>query len=166
MKSLFIIVFLLMTMLNVFIWDAMPERVAVHFGANGRPNGWASRNDNFWMLQGLYVFMFLMFYFSGAWILKIPARYVNLPNKDYWFRPENEAAARDKISRAMMEMGILQFLFFGSIGYMTMQANLHPPVRLDGSAMKTLLILFFGCILLWTVRLILAFRKPSSENPR
>ncbi len=41
-------------------WDALPERVATHWGPNGEPNGWSDRSTLPLMIGGLGVGMYLL----------------------------------------------------------------------------------------------------------
>ena len=41
-------------------WDALPERVATHWGASGEPNGWSDRSSLPWMIGGLGIGMYLL----------------------------------------------------------------------------------------------------------
>ena len=164
MKNIFVLIFLAATVMNIISWQMLPDRVATHFGEDGRPNGWMSKDNNLFILQGLYVFLFLIFYFMPVLIVKTPAKYVSLPNRDYWLSPENRKMTMDKIAAAMYEFGIYLFLFFIGIGYLTTQANLDPPVRLDESKFIIMLILFFGLTIYWTVKFMLAFRLPKHGN--
>jgi len=34
-------------------WDRLPARMAIHFGVNGQPNGWAPRETAMWFMLGL-----------------------------------------------------------------------------------------------------------------
>lgn len=165
MKSAFIIIFLMITVMNVIAWDVLPDQVAVHFGQGGQPNGWASKDSNFFIMQGLYVFLFLMFYYTPVLVFKTPSQWISLPNRDFWLSPENIEITKQKITNAMYEFGIYMFLFFGVIGYLTTQANQNPPVRLDESRFMIGLIAFFGLTAYWTVKFILAFRLPKNDSP-
>lgn len=148
--------------LNIYNWQILPDRVAVHFGNGGEPNGWAGKDSNFFITQGLYVFMFLMFYGSPFLISKIPSRWVNIPNRDYWLNPENRNITQTKMTTFMSEMGIYILLFFIYIGQLTVQANLNPSVRLDESEFCIALWIFCILIIYWMVKFLLAFRKPSN----
>ena len=43
------------------VWDQLPERMAVHFDANWRPNGFASRQGAFQMGLGILLVMLVVF---------------------------------------------------------------------------------------------------------
>lgn len=42
-------------------WDQLPARMAVHFNADWRANGWASREASFALAMGVVVFLLLGF---------------------------------------------------------------------------------------------------------
>ena len=161
MKSAFIILFILLTVMNIITWHMLPDRVASHFGKDGQPDGWLSKNSHFFLMQGLYVFMFLMFYFSPVLIFKVPPQSVNLPNRDFWLSPENREQTRQKISNAMYEMGVYIFLFFGFIGYLAFQANQDPPFCLNESIFIIGLCGFFALTIYWIIKFMLSFKKPN-----
>ncbi len=39
------------------LWDRIPERVAVHFGVDGAPNGWMTRGQSLALDLGLLLFI-------------------------------------------------------------------------------------------------------------
>ena len=43
------------------VWDQLPPRMAVHFDANWRPNGFTSREGAFQMGLGIMLFMLVVF---------------------------------------------------------------------------------------------------------
>ena len=43
------------------VWDQLPERMAVHFDANWRPNGFTSREGAFHLGLGIILFMLVTF---------------------------------------------------------------------------------------------------------
>jgi hypothetical protein len=43
------------------VWDQLPERMAVHFDANWRPNGFTSREGAFQLGLGIMLFMLIVF---------------------------------------------------------------------------------------------------------
>jgi uncharacterized membrane protein len=165
MKSIFMGLFLLVVLMHIMNWQALPEKVAVHFGSGGYPNGWADKDSYSLMLLAMYLLFFLMFHFSSALIFKVPARWVNLPNKDYWLRPENKPLAQMKVEKAMYEMGMVVFLFFGYLGYLSTQANMNPPARLDESEFFLALTVFVILMILWIMRLCSGFRIPRNPVP-
>ncbi len=41
-------------------WEALPDSVATHWGANGEPDGWSDRSTLPWMIGGLSVGIYLL----------------------------------------------------------------------------------------------------------
>jgi uncharacterized membrane protein len=164
MRSWFITIFLLVTLLNLTAWHVLPESVASHFGRNGEPNGWSGKDVHFLIMQGLYIFLFLMFYYMPDLIVKTPVRWVNIPHRDYWFRTENQNLFRKKISEAMYEMGFFLFLFFGFLSYLIVKANLSSPVVLDEKAFITVFSLFMASVVVWLVKFYRSFRIPDNDR--
>ena len=77
------------------VWAAvkLPDRVASHFDASGVANGWMTRSGYLAFDIGLTALMML-----GIPMLRGLANGsgvgVNIPNRDYWFRPENRATLK------------------------------------------------------------------------
>jgi uncharacterized membrane protein len=164
MRSWFITIFLLVTLLNLYAWHVLPESVASHFGRNGEPNGWSGKDVHFLIMQGLFIFLFFMFYYTPDLILKTPVRWVNIPHRDYWFRTENRDLFRKKISEAMYEMGFFLFLFFGFLGYLIVKANLSSPVALDEKAFMIVFSVFMISVVVWLVKFYRSFRIPDNDQ--
>ena len=159
-RKIFVIIFWAGIFYHLWIWTRLPARVADHFNAGGYPNGWIGKDVHLFLMLGLHVFFFLLFYFMPKLTAKIPMQWVSIPNRSFWFQPEHQDKLCRKLGKAMAEIGILLILFFGYIAYLTCQANQNVPVRLENSYFNTVLILFFIGIGLWLVRFYLAFRKP------
>lgn len=51
------VIILLPVLAGVLLWDRLPERMAIHWGFNGEPDGWASRDL---AVFGLPVFMLVL----------------------------------------------------------------------------------------------------------
>ena len=43
------------------VWDELPVRMATHFGANGQPNGWMSREFSLYFALGITAFLLVIF---------------------------------------------------------------------------------------------------------
>jgi uncharacterized membrane protein len=164
MKSALIILFITVTLLNVWFHMQLPDRIATHFGAEGKANGWSDKTTNTLMMQGVYLLFLTMFLGIPKLIGKTADRLMNLPNKGYWLKPENRETAREMTARFMYEMGIYLFLFFAIISQLTFEANMNPAPQIDNNHFMIVLVAFFGLIILWMIRLFQAFRVPKSLN--
>jgi uncharacterized membrane protein len=68
------------------MWPHLPDRLATHFNAAGEPNGWSSK-DQLLRLLLTQLAPFLVMFVAAGWLRRLPDRFVNLPNKDYWLAP-------------------------------------------------------------------------------
>jgi len=108
----------------------LPERVATHFGGGGEANGWMSRTTDLAFLGGLGVGLPLFFIVLSLLTGLVPARFVNLPHREYWLSPERREQTRAYVSRQMIWMGCLMVLFLAGIHYLTILANRATPPHL------------------------------------
>ena len=90
--------------LYLYYLPRLPDRLATHFGNNGRPNGWMDRDTFRWfywiMVLGVPIF------FAGitALIRVLPPSLVNIPNREYWLAPERR---RETLHRMVDLMSLL-----------------------------------------------------------
>jgi uncharacterized membrane protein len=131
---------------HAWYWPQLPERVATHFGVDGKPNDWMSRSAStglFLALQlGVPVFMLAMTSLAA----RMPASMVNIPNREYWLHPERRDATMAHMSLMMTWIAVLMALFMTVIGHLAFMANktgngLNLPLFL--SALVTFLIAVF-----------------------
>jgi uncharacterized membrane protein len=104
-------------------YPALPERVASHFGIDGQPNGWMSRDGeiDFMLGFGLFIPVFIVVMMaSTGWI---PVSFVNLPHRDYWFAPERRPSTRAILLRFGLWMASLSLLFFAALQELIVAAN-------------------------------------------
>jgi len=65
----------------------LPERVATHFDARGRPDGWMSRTEHL-RFMAWFGLAFPLFVPVIVYVIRfLPDRLLNLPNRDYWLAP-------------------------------------------------------------------------------
>ena len=131
---------------HAWYWPQLPERVATHFGVDGKPNDWMSRSAStrvFLALQlGVPVFMLVM----TSLATRMPASMVNIPNREYWLHPERRNATKAHMSMMMTWIAVFTSLFMTAIGHLTFMANktgngLNLPLFL--SALVTFLVAVF-----------------------
>jgi len=113
----------------VFHYADLPQTLAVHFDARGRPNGFASREAFLLMNIGIAAFFALMFWGVG-FVQRLSPRFVNLPHKDYWLSPARREASMAFITnwaRWLFALAMaLNVLVMGSV----LHANLKTPVEI------------------------------------
>jgi len=160
MRTLFILAFLANVTVTLISLAVLPSRVAIHFGSGGLANGWAPNYVNAILMTGVHLLIFCSIYFSPRLAFLLPAKWINIPNKEYWLMPVNRTRALEITSGLLWRFGIAIFLFFLAISLLTLQANMAKPVRLN----ETIFFTAFGAFLIytvcWTIAYYRAFRLP------
>ncbi len=163
MRKISLIVFIVLLLLCIaqvtYYYPLLPDRVASHFGASGRPDAWSSKESFVKIYFIVVVFIVLLFPGIGLMLRKIPTSLMNLPNKDYWLSPERSQDTIDVLSR--------QFLWFGSATLMLLLDIFHQSFRVHLGKAQTLehpvasIVVYVGFSVLWSIALIVKFmRKP------
>jgi uncharacterized membrane protein len=138
----------------------LPDRLATHFDAAGRANGWS---DHVGVVKSVAVLVVITaaMVFGGGLLGRIPDRWMNLPNKGYWLarerRDETIAFMRDWLRWFIVLTLALLTLAIG----MTLRANLAAPPQL--SAYADWLIAAYGVMVLAMV--LAAFWRFRAPRP-
>jgi uncharacterized membrane protein len=164
MKKTFLTVFILAILFNILSYVILPDRVAIHFSLGGRADGWASKEINLLFFLGLYLLMFLLFWYSPSLLMNTPKKWINLPNKSFWLAEENKPAAIQKIESLMWKLGSAFFIFFFIISALTLDANLSNPVKFNESLFFIFLAIFLIYTVYWCIKLFQSFRLPQNRE--
>lgn len=161
MKNALLILFIANLLLGAAALCILPDTVAIHFGLGGKAGGWASKEFNFILFALIELMVFAIFNYSHLLLYKTPKKYINLPNKEYWLRPENLPVAVERFGSVMREYGSALMLFFLVIFALTIHANLSDPVILNERLFFAALILYLLYTVYWVIKLIRMFRQES-----
>ncbi len=161
MRKIFIISFIANLVLIVAVLFVGPETMAIHFGAGGEPNGWASAGTNALIMTGVDMVLFVAFFFAPGLMRVTPDRWVNLPNKDYWLQDENRAKSMTMLCEQLYKLGALMFAFIFVVGLLVLQANMSDPVLLREDLFWPPFIFIMLYSVYWTVRVYRIFRVPK-----
>jgi uncharacterized membrane protein len=113
----------------VVLWPSLPERVATHFNTSGVPNGWSSRSGLVRVL-GLPVALFTALFVAAGWLDRIPARFMNLPRREYWLAPERREATYAALRDGLRWFLLVTFATLGFVLLAGLRANLTAPPHL------------------------------------
>lgn len=165
-RTVFILTFIANVLLAIASLAILPSRVAIHFGRGGLPDGWAPSYVNTLLFLGINTVLFCSLYFTPRLVDRVPAKWINLPNKDYCLQPVNKPRLEGMFSGYMWQFGTVLFIFLSAIGLLTIQANLSQPVRLDEKLFFTVLAIFLVFTVYWCIRLFRSFRIPKEPGGR
>lgn len=161
MRNVFIISFVANLVLTVVVVVVGPETMAIHFGAGGEPDGWASAKANALIMAGTDVLLFASFAFLPQLMRITPDKWINLPNKDYWLKEENRDRAVAMVGDQLFKLGAVMFAFMFVVGLLSLQANLSDPVLLREDLFWPPLVLVLAYTVYWTVGIYRMFRVPE-----
>lgn len=142
-------------------FDALPEIMASHFDASGKPNGFQHRGEFAATSVGLSVGCLLLFAALPALLRVLPASSINLPHREYWLTPERKAASVALLCGYLDWFACATIAFLVAVFELVLRANLAQ-APLGSVAIWLLLACFLGFTLSWSVALWRAFRPPAA----
>jgi uncharacterized membrane protein len=153
MRRLLIAAFAANLILILISLLVLPDQVAIHFRSGGEPDAWASKWTNAVIFLLIQMPLFALFISVGRLTLNMPAKWLSLPNKDYWLKPENRAELEARFGALMEEFGFVLFVFLFVVGLFALAANLGEPVRLNEPVFLLCFVAFMLYVPFWLVKL-------------
>lgn len=145
-------------------YGRLPERFAVHWDAQGVPNGWQDRAGFLKTFAGIAFFMNLTFVASLVFLRRMPASMINIPYKKIWFStPELRETAYHKLTVILFSAWVFSNLLFLLSYYSIYQeavpgALLKIPITVVGLAVPLLAVLSLLGLIFYT-------RPPRVQQP-
>lgn len=149
---------------NLFYWNFLPERVAIHFGANGQPDNWLDKDRATMLMMLLQIGLPWMMVGIAYGIRYLPASAINIPNREYWLQPERRAATLKYVSGMLGTIAIAESLLIGAMNHLSFNANrLGQP--LNTATFVVVLALFMAVVLGMVVASFRRFGGRLHHNP-
>ncbi len=158
LQTAFVLIFLANVVLDFVSLAILPSRVAIHFGFGGLADNWTSNQAGALFFLGIQILLFCSVYFSPRLIFKSSPKWINLPNKEYWLKPENKERTAAMVTGFMWRFGMALFLFLFVAQLLSIQANLSRPVRLTEKLFLSALGLFLIYTIYWCIMFVRSFR--------
>ncbi|MEQ1924235.1 MAG: DUF1648 domain-containing protein [Pyrinomonadaceae bacterium] len=142
-----------------YYYPILPATMASHFDGSGNPDGWMAKSSFF--AFELVIFGVMMVEFLGLpWLVeRMPDSWINLPNKSYWLTPERRSRAFEIFRIYFQWFSIALLLVLVFVNQLVYRANLTRTAF--DSSIWLILAAFFVFVIIWLVKFILVFRKPS-----
>lgn len=137
----------------------LPEKVATHFNAAGRADGWGARAEFLWFFGMLGLLSPLLVPAIMGMLRILPERWLNIPQKDYWMQPENRGEIGRFLFPASFWIAAANVLFVAGLFYLTVEANRQSPPVLNGGGILVLTGGFLLAVLVWVVYVVRFFTK-------
>ena len=164
MRRLMISAFVANMVLTLVSLLILPDPVAIHFRGGGIPDAWASKWTHALIFMVIQLPLFALCLSIGRLTLNSPAKWISLPNKDYWLKPENRKELEARFSALMEEFGVALFAFLFLVVLLTLDANLSDPVRLNESLFLMFFAAFMLYVLYWLIKLLRRMKVPRQVS--
>lgn len=146
--------------LPIVYYPQLPDKIASHFNASGRADGWESKNSFIIFQIGITLFLSILFGILAFLIPKFPKSIVSLPNKDYWLNEENRAEAYGLIQKFLLWFGSITIAFITLTFQETLSANLSGEYKLS-SRFWIYFAAFIFATILYVIKFILHFSRKN-----
>jgi len=140
-------------------YPRLPEKVATHFNESGQADGWSTRRSYVWTWSCSVGLLPVMILGSIAAVRFLPARWVNVPHREFWLAPGQIEFTRAIVAGMVHWIGVATFLFTIVLNHLTLRANLTPEPSL-GLWPWILLGALFIAMAVIIVPVMLRFRRP------
>ena len=142
----------------------LPERVAIHFDANGAVNGWTSREG-----YRLFLLFFLVALPSLlVWLMAGLPRLTNgkgqIPNNEYWFAQERRHATERFLIDHAFWLGCMTVAIVYGIHISILRANaITPPVLATERFITMIAVYLFGLVW-WFTAFMRHFKRMDKQT--
>ena len=139
---------------------ALPVLVATHFGFDGAPNGFATRDQYRIFILVLLIGLPALIAGTLIWLPKAYPTSLNIPHRDYWLAPQRASETYAFLRGHGFRLGSLLVWLIVGVHWLVLEANKTRPVHLPSGTLTLVLPLFLAGIALWIGALLMRFRKP------
>jgi uncharacterized membrane protein len=158
-KRIFILLMVFAAMQTFYYYSKLPENLATHYNAAGRPNGWSSKDVFFAMYFGMIGLLALIFYLLPNYLMRLPVSMINLPGKDYWLEPSRREDTVGYIKEQMLQLGNATLAFMILLFQLIIDANMKSSAQISTETMWIILGAYLLFTAVWTTRFIMRFNK-------
>jgi serine/threonine-protein kinase len=114
------------------VWPELPQRMASHFGIDGRADSFMTR-ESFFLVMGILGGGSILSLISvPAWLRHVPSSLINMPNRDYWLAPERRASSLAQLGVWVTWTSVATAGLLALAVELTIRANLaHSPLDMQ-----------------------------------
>ena len=142
---------------SLFVAITLKSSIAVNFQLNGLPNSYMSPWNYFAMQIGMCLALAIMFLIL-PWLVKtLPIKYVNIPNRNKWLKGEERGKSLKKLNFMLLLLDTVLIYFLTAMNMVVYIANISRPLVLPILPFFSILLIFFGFLITWIVKLYKMF---------
>ncbi|MBL8811456.1 MAG: DUF1648 domain-containing protein [Planctomycetaceae bacterium] len=161
--SLLVIMVLISLPQHYFYYTQLPDVVATHFGADGKPNDWMTRLNATLVVGGIQVLV-PVFLVAVSWLaMRLPESMLNIPNREYWLQPDKKEATLTHMRLMLSWIAVATISFMAAMSHIVYLANKSSQslnMVLFGSALGIYLTVVFTIAIVSVQR----FRLPKADT--
>lgn len=140
--------------------DPAAGPIASHFDGTGHADAYmASGYYRMFMIFFAAIFPLIMVVMIAGMPRLFPG-ITNIPNRDYWFAPQQRAETLLFLEKHALVFGCMLVLFICGVHWLVLLANHRTPPQLANGPFLILLVVFMAAVFIWLARLMRRFRKP------
>lgn len=145
---------------NWIYWNYLPNRVAIHFGIDGRANQWMDKNAATMLMMAIQIAFPWILVAIASGIRVIPIGLINIPHREYWLTGERRSESLRYIMGMLASIAVLESLFVSAINHLSFVAN-RTTQSLDTPMFLTVLAVFFVATMALVIAMLRRFRVAS-----
>lgn len=150
---------------NLVYMSYLPERVAIHFGANGVADNWLDRGQATGMMIALQVLMPWVLVAIATGVKHMPSSMVNIPHREYWLHPERRRATLAYVVGMISFIAVLESILISVMNHLSFTAN-RTGQPLNTPVFIAVLGVFLVAVLALVVKMTRRFAMPTTSQPQ
>ncbi|MBI5890884.1 MAG: hypothetical protein HZB47_09430 [Nitrosomonadales bacterium] len=139
---------------------SLPPVVASHFIAGGAANGFVPRDTYMHLTVALLVALPLLISLLTSIGSMLPARFINLPNREYWLAPERQADTLAYLRKHSSRFSFFLAVFICFVHWLVVKANEQNPPLLPEPLLFSGMAAFLVGLVVWLGGFVVHFRRP------
>jgi uncharacterized membrane protein len=137
----------------------LPPLVASHFSAGGAANAFMPRATYLGFTCVLLVGLPLLIALITSLSSVLPARFINLPDRDYWLAPERQGETLAYIRKHGAHFGLMLTAFLCFVHWLVVLANARSPALFPEYLFFVGMAAFLVGLVIWLGGFIAHFRR-------
>ncbi len=142
----------------------LPATVPSHFDVHGRADGWMERGPFLATLAGTYALIALPFLVLPLLLPRLPATWINMPNREYWLAPERRAATSADMAARLLRFGAATLALMVVVAHDALAAAAAAAAEADLRGAWLALTLYAFYTVVWCVGLVRGYRLPRDAG--
>lgn len=139
----------------------LPDRVATHFDAAGKPNDWMNRSAHLTFMS-IFGVLFPAFIIGICWCTRfLPKSMINIPHREYWLAADRRQESADYLFQHSIWLGCLGLGFVTGLHWAVVFSNQRQPVELPAVWVFSIAGLFLLGTAVWVYGLYRRFQAPG-----